>query len=309
MSITQSLQRQQPGSILKALPRNVLGACSYGVGLGAVLAPGLTGRRLFAQAVKLVGSAGLKLAPSIYKSLDAGNREFSTGERKRQPIRQRRQFAALLADADAGKIEVDDAFEQLDIPEEAYAEAEKLSAYRMFASVDPDAEVAVAYSGGGDSTLAALLAALYFKRVHLVTGYHTFIGHRDRAVVNAQKLTDLFGEDKICHAYVDTNRALQQMFFGNYWQDLRRYGTLPVAIGCLVCKMSFDVGTITYAKEHGLKAVLDGADLMIKFQLSQGHPEIMRERERMYDAHGLAFLHPCATSSTGMAWTGSRSSG
>jgi hypothetical protein len=297
--MAQTAESVREASPLKRAGKAALGACGFGVSMCALLAPGLTGRRVVAQLVKAAGSAALRLKPSIYESLDAGNAEFATGERVRRPILQRRALAATMERAEAGEITLEQALEALDIPPEARAEAAGLRADEVFAGMPPDIEVAVQYSGGGDSTLAGLLAATYFKRVHLLTGAHPFINGPRVAAVNARKLVGVFGPDKVTHAIVDTTRALREILFGSYWKDLREYGTLPIADGCLCCKLSFDVGMVTYAREHNVGAVMDGADLMIKFQLSQGHPEIMKLREEFYGSRGLSFVHPCASISDG----------
>ncbi len=297
--MAQASTPQQKASWLRQAGKATLGACSLGVSVCALLAPGLTARRAVAQLVKLGGNAILKLKPSIYDSLDAGNVEFATGQRKRRPILQRRALSAVAQRAEKGEISPEEALEMLEVPAEARQEAANLRAIDVFSGVSPDIEVAVQYSGGGDSTLAGLLAATYFRRVHLLTGCHPFIGARENAVVNARKLAGMFGPDRVIHSFVDTTRPLREMLFGNYWKDFWKYGTLPITDGCLVCKLSFDVGMLAYARQHNVGAVLDGADLMIKFQLSQGHPGIMRLREEFYASRGLSFLHPCASISDG----------
>ncbi|MGC9319694.1 MAG: hypothetical protein ACP5KN_16805 [Armatimonadota bacterium] len=155
-------------------------------------------------------------------------------------------------------------------------------------------EMIVQYSGGADSTVAAVLGALAFERVHLLTFHHPFIRASDQSQVNAQKLAGLFGDDVIVHRRIDATQALNALLFGDYLGDLRRFGTAPIGWPCLACKMSFDAGTLSYAAEHGIKVVADGSDLRVSYQLSQGDPEMLAVREDWYRSHGVSFVHPVA---------------
>jgi hypothetical protein len=155
-------------------------------------------------------------------------------------------------------------------------------------------EVGVQYSGGCDSTLAAMLAARYFKKVHLLNFYHPFIREEERSEFNANKMIAMFGEEKVSYARIDATDTFNRILFGNYLGDLTKFKTFVVGVGCLACKISFDVHIIKYALEHNLKLVLDGADLSVKSQLSQGDEAILKARHNFYSDYGIDFKHPAA---------------
>jgi len=135
----------------------------------------------------------------------------------------------------------------------------------------------VQYSGGADSTVAAIIAAQRFEKVHLltfshpfiwVTFSHPFIWEKHKSAVNAAKLAQILGNQAVIHRYVDATQTLSQIMFGDYWEDYRKYGTAPVGWPCLACKLSFDTESIRYARDNGIELVIDGADLRVEFQLS-----------------------------------------
>ncbi|MDX9975188.1 MAG: hypothetical protein RBU21_19530, partial [FCB group bacterium] len=58
-------------------------------------------------------------------------------------------------------------------------------------------KVAVCYSGGCDSTLAALLLGKRFKQIHLVTFHNAFTYCEEEVLIRAKLLKDKLGEDRI----------------------------------------------------------------------------------------------------------------
>ncbi|MEA3402551.1 MAG: hypothetical protein U9R79_15035 [Armatimonadota bacterium] len=237
---------------------------------------------------------GLRLLPSLYDGQGEHKRQHASGRVRSR--RQTRELCEQLQAADRkGQVLTGELLQRLGVDPARRSLLTTEYARTAFGdSLSHGPELIVQYSGGADSTVAAVLSALAFERVHLLTFHHPFIRDSGQSRVNAQKLADLFGHDLIVHRQIDATEGLKALLFGDYLADLRRFGTAPIGWPCLACKMSFDIGTLRYAAEHGVKVVADGSDLRVSYQLSQGDPEMLAVREQWYGSHGISFVHPVA---------------
>lgn len=279
--------------MISTLKRGVLSIAALVISAIGALTWSLTARRLWAQCIRFLGNLGLKLFPSIWAAADARNVEYASGKRKKSYLEKHR-FVSTLHDADAQGLSAEQVLEAVGVSRDD-SQLSSSFVQQMFRAIAPDArEVAVHYSGGADSTLAAFLAAEYFDRVHLLTFYHEFVAEGEKSRVNARKLAAIFGADRIQHVYVDVSETLKAMLFGDFWDDLKQYGMFPAGTGCLSCKLTFDIHSVEYALEHNIPLVIDGSDLRVEFQLSQGNEELLEERRRFYLQHGIEFAHPAA---------------
>ena len=251
-------------------------------------------RALYLRFLSFIGNIGLKLFPSIYKSLDAQNKKYGSGHRIKESYQDKEAFNNFLIEAEKTNLTKEKIYSRLKNNGGIKSTILNTPLEQIFDHANRDIEVGVQYSGGCDSTLAAMLAARYFKKVHLLNFYHPFIKQKERSEFNANKLITMFGKEKIKYARIDTTDTFNKILFGDYFGDLAKFKTFVVGVGCLACKISFDVHIIKYAMEHNIKLVLDGADLSVKSQLSQGDEGILKARHEFYSEHGIEFKHPAA---------------
>jgi hypothetical protein len=233
--------------------------------------------------------------PSIYDAQDKHKRQFSSGR-----VRDRRQTEALCAAL--REAEEDGAVSAREILTEHGIEPERTSilteefAREAFGSAAEGQNAAIIqYSGGADSTCAAVLAALLFDRVHLLTFENSFTRETNRSAENARKLVRLLPEKDIVHQQRDTTEGLNELLFGDYLEDLRQYGITPVGWPCLACKLSFDVETARYGSEYEVQLVADGSDLRVEYQFSQGDRSTLGLRDEWFASQGMTFVHPVAS--------------
>ena len=279
--------------MLRAAVKKILAVVALVVSIITLLACTLRLRCLWVRLLRFVAGVGLRLRPSLYDQQDAYKQQHASGAvRSRRP---REELCRILREAEREGLAPAEAARHLGLGQDQQGQLSSLAAQGAFADVPPDVkEVAVQYSGGADSTVAAILAALRFERVHLLTFYHPFIRAKEKSEVNADKLARIFGSEAVIHRYVDARQALDAIMFGNYLGDVRRYRTFPVGWPCLACKLSFDTQTIRYACDNDVKLVVDGADLRVPFQLSQGHEGMLELRRQFYLEYGIDFTHPVA---------------
>lgn len=251
-------------------------------------------RVLYLHFLSFIGNIGLKLFPSIYKSLDAQNKKYSSGHRIKESYQAKEDFNNFLIEAEKTNLTKEQIYSRLENNGGIKSTILSTPLEKIFDHANRDIEVGVQYSGGCDSTLAAMLAARYFRKVHLLNFYHPFIREKERSEFNANKMIAMFGKEKVKYARIDTTDTFTRILFGNYFGDLAKFKTFVVGVGCLACKISFDVHIIKYAMEHNIQLVLDGADLSVKSQLSQGDEGILKARHEFYSEHGIEFKHPAA---------------
>lgn len=279
--------------MLESIVKKIASASALIVSILTLLTCTLRLRCVWVRFLRSVAEIGLRLKPSLYDQQDAYKQEHASG-----PVRNRRQkerFCQVLREAEAEGIVPAEAARRLGIDQDDPGQLSGLDVQAAFQGVRPDVkEVVVQYSGGADSTIAAIIAGQHFEKVHLLTFHHAFIRAKEKSEVNAAKLQQILGSDAVVHRYLDTTQVLNQIIFGNYIGDLRKYGTLPVGWPCLACKLSFDTETIRYACDNNIKLVVDGADLRVEFQLSQGHAGMLELRRQFYQEYDIDFRHPVA---------------
>ena len=120
-------------------------------------------------------------------------------------------------------------------------------------------EIAVLYSGGTDSTCAALLMAKEFDKVHLLVYKRFGLFSIDNIATNAEKLNQRFGRDKFVYKVIDVNRLFKKVSYAKYWHNLKNYGFFMLST-CGLCKLAMHIRTLIYCLENNIKHVCDGAN-------------------------------------------------
>jgi len=115
-------------------------------------------------------------------------------------------------------------------------------------------EIALRFSGGKDSTLAALRVSKEYDRVHLLTFWQEMINEVEKSKSNVDKLRESGGEaERFVHQIIDISPLLEKLYYGKgYLHDLKRYGTLARVALCTACDFSMFVRTIKYCLDNGI---------------------------------------------------------
>lgn len=152
-------------------------------------------------------------------------------------------------------------------------------------------EIAVLFSGGSDSTLAALVCK-HFKKVHLLTFHHSGMLDFEKASVNARKLQKKFGEEKFVHKYISIEELYKKLYRDSYLSDLNKYKCYIVACSCYACQLAMHIKTIIYALENNVGIACAGykqEKAPVWFFMSE---KGIKEIESLYEEYGLRLLNP-----------------
>jgi len=120
-------------------------------------------------------------------------------------------------------------------------------------------EVAVMFSGGIDSLLAAVVLQEKYDRVRLITfdkGYLEF-GVKNN-LPNVDRLKKTYGEDRITHEVVDIKKIVKRISVRKISKDRKRYN-MEIR-WCVGCRLGMNTAGLLYALENNLIGYADGSN-------------------------------------------------
>ncbi len=153
-------------------------------------------------------------------------------------------------------------------------------------------EISVLFSGGADSTLAALLALEHADRVHFLTYHHRVMGAigKHRRVV--EELRSLVGAPRVVTHEEEIDEGFRRCYLEGFLERLPRYRTFYVPWIFGACKTAMHLTTIRYNHERGISTTWDGAhresSYLFPAQMAT-YAEVMREH---YRSHGMDYQSP-----------------
>lgn len=123
-------------------------------------------------------------------------------------------------------------------------------------------EIAMRYSGGKESTLAALFAAREYDSVHLLTFKQEMVCGIENSKLNVPKLERAVSTAvKYNHVIIDIDHLVRKFYYGKgYFHDVCHYGTLARACLCTACDFAMYVRVIQYCTEHDIHVACDGGN-------------------------------------------------
>ncbi|UCD13220.1 MAG: hypothetical protein JSW60_06590 [Thermoplasmatales archaeon] len=119
-------------------------------------------------------------------------------------------------------------------------------------------EASILYSGGSDSTLVAALMCEKFERIHLLTYYHRGIPYAEKSKINAKRLANKFGKEKIKHELINFEELFKKIHYDKYLFDLKRYKTYMTSCYCNACQLAMHAATIMYNIKNDIHFAFDG---------------------------------------------------
>ncbi len=158
-------------------------------------------------------------------------------------------------------------------------------------------EVAVMFSGGIDSLLAAVLLAQEVDNAHLVTfdkGYLEFGVKNNQP--NVELLKEKIGADRITHQVVDIkdlHKAISVRFF---FKERKKYNS--EIRWCVGCRLSMGIAAMIFALENSLVGYADGSN---REQIpsdtnltgtAENYPSIVNAGKTFAQSYGVHFLTP-----------------
>lgn len=152
----------------------------------------------------------------------------------------------------------------------------------------------VLYSGGADSTYAAVEMLKKHTPVHLVSYHHHRMSQLEKTSGAAKDLISKYPPGALIHRWVDMSAAWRKINArppgGSLFGLSGYFGMLLKP--CVSCKVAMHVSTLCYCKEQGIKVVADGAHpggaRLFPEQLEEGI-EIISD---FYRSHDILYLTP-----------------
>jgi len=146
------------------------------------------------------------------------------------------------------------------------------------------------YSGGSDSTAAAVLLARDYDRVHLVTYSRLGIGDVSRSGANVRRLEKRLGTEKFEHHFLDIEKLYKHIAYDKYFRNLLKHGYFMLST-CGFCKLAMHARSILLAREVGSNSVSDGANAS-NYLLPAQMEGVIGELKRFYKHFGIAYENP-----------------
>jgi len=158
--------------------------------------------------------------------------------------------------------------------------------------MNDSAGISVLFSGGPDSTLAALYALEKTEKVHLLTYHHKWMGKIGKHLKVVDELKRVFGDDRIILEEKQIDKPFIEYYTSNFFRKLPRYRTFFFPWLCGACKMAMHVETIKYNKKHNLSITYDGANVESSGLFPAQMKSYIDTMARFYQFHGMKYENP-----------------
>jgi PP-loop superfamily ATP-utilizing enzyme len=153
-------------------------------------------------------------------------------------------------------------------------------------------EISILFSGGPDSTLAALKALDQTEKVHLLTFQHNKMGKIGKHRKVTKELKTMFGEERVVAYEEEITRLFNKFYFFNIHRRLIQYRTFYIPWICGACKLAMHIAAIKYNKAHGISTTYDGGNMESSpYFVDQMKPYIDGIKE-LYKSYEMAYDCP-----------------
>lgn len=153
-------------------------------------------------------------------------------------------------------------------------------------------QASVLYSGGTDSSLAAVEMLKLARKVTLLTFDPGFIFFVENSRVHAQALIEAFGAERVSHHIIPIADVAREVLFGDARGDLRKYGFDMTALVCMGCRLSMHTRAIIYNLEHGIPLLADGS-IQKQDAIPEQRQSVLEANRALYlERYGIRQLSP-----------------
>jgi hypothetical protein len=153
-------------------------------------------------------------------------------------------------------------------------------------------KVALLYSGGSDSTLAAIRLLEQHEHLTLLTMSHR--GHVGAELIDEQmiRLGRYLGDPgRLDHAHLPVDALFRFLSYERYMSHLWRYGTFMLSV-CGLCKLAIHWRALLYCRDHGVDRIADGAVKSMSAYPAQNERVMLGPMRELYQEHGIRYENP-----------------
>jgi predicted subunit of tRNA(5-methylaminomethyl-2-thiouridylate) methyltransferase len=147
------------------------------------------------------------------------------------------------------------------------------------------------YSGGSDSTVAALMAAKKAKTVYLITYERFGLFSSKRSITNMLRLKKKFPDVEFVYEIVNYEKEYRKVSYGNYISDFGKYKMIPLSV-CGLCKLAMHWKTIEMCRKYDVHVVYDGSLKATEIFPAQNKTIMLDALRELYDEHGISYENP-----------------
>lgn len=152
--------------------------------------------------------------------------------------------------------------------------------------------VSVLFSGGTDSTLAAVLMLERARRVELLTFDPGYVFFLENTRVHARALADRFGPDRVEQRFLDLRPFTGNLLWNDPVSDLRRFGFSMASLVCLGCRLSMHARAIAHNLEQGIPYLADGSIRVQSDTPEQMESTLESNRAEYLETYGIEHISP-----------------
>ena len=147
------------------------------------------------------------------------------------------------------------------------------------------------YSGGTDSTVAALIAARKAKTVYLITYERFGLFSSKRSLNNVLRLRQKFPDVEFVYEIVNYEKEYRKVGYGSYISDLAKFGLIPLSV-CGLCKLAMHWKTIQMCEKYDVRVVYDGSLKATEIFPAQNKTILLNDLKELYAEHGISYENP-----------------
>lgn len=145
------------------------------------------------------------------------------------------------------------------------------------------------FSGGLDSTVAAISLSGKYGKVHLLTycnGHGHY--HLQKSRARAEELKRKLG-DRFIHRLISIEDMFSRLLLDTLLEDYRKYRS--AFIWCMGCKLTMHARSIIYNLENGIRLMCDGSSQDTNEMVEQGIMSISMVK-MFYKKYGIDYTVP-----------------
>lgn len=149
--------------------------------------------------------------------------------------------------------------------------------------------IALMFSGGVDSTVAAWRLAETHARVDLLSYHHDYGQYKIRRTAKRAAELQRHFPHTFSHQIISIRREFEELVLDPLEADYQRYRS--GFIWCMGCKIVMHMRTVIHCLAHGIRAVADGASGETAEMVEQ-QPASVAKLRAFHQEYGIAFTTP-----------------